>query len=144
MSFYVWAFKVTIGDSLILAPLIGRRSSSRPSDEFKLQTRRHRPRRRRDMTSRDRTARAFVRGHHLLHASNPSLALVQRTPDAARVAETTASLRERANDAAHQLKKLEAKYSEALEQLKDHGGVLLERKSHAHLESIRVMYDSFG
>ena len=96
------------------------------------------------MTSRDRTARAFVRGHHLLHASNPSLALVQRTPDAARVAETTASLRERANDAAHQLKKLEAKYSEALEQLKDHGGVLLERKSHAHLESIRVMYDSFG
>ena len=70
--------------------------------------------------------------------------MVQRTPDAARVAETTASLRERANDAAHQLKKLEAKYSEALEQLKDHGGVLLERKSHAHLESIRVMYDSFG
>ena len=70
--------------------------------------------------------------------------MVQRTPDAARVAETAASLRAQAVVAAHQLKKLEAKYSEALERLKAHGGVLLERKSHAHLESIRVMYDSAG
>ena len=72
------------------------------------------------------------RGHHLLHsesrslnASNPLPAVVQRTPDAARVAETAASLRARANVAAHELKKLEATYSETLEQLKAHGGDLL-------------------
>jgi hypothetical protein len=53
-------------------------------------------------------------------------------------------LRARANVAAHELKKLEATYSETLERLKAHGGVLLERKSHAHLESIRVLYDIAG
>ena len=55
--------------------------------------------------------------------------------------ETAVSLRAKANVAAHELKLLEATYADALRRVCGEEGVMLEAKSHAHLELLRASND---
>ena len=82
------------------------------------------------------------RGGHLFYRG-PLAAVVPHSPHTAptREPETADTRRRKANEAAHALKQLEATYADALHRVYGGEGVMLEAKSHAHLESLRASND---